>query len=393
VATVVGQDGDRRSGFSLQYRPEVNRWMFGAATHDTDVAPLVYANSLQPPKLGAWTHLTGVYDRPARQLRLYVNGEHVGTRDNVLLWAASGGFTIGRGKDKGAPAGFFPGRIDDVTTDMGVVPPAEIRARAGWPAPSGGQFARFVNDSGDHYSANATTDFPEPFGPVPAGYRFEGPLGMMLTAEQPGTHRLYACLAAGGDEFTSTDPACEGHAKITDLGWAYDAPQTATVPLFRCLHQDERFDSNLADCEGQVVDAPLGHLVAYAPLTRYFHPRVAEHTVTAGSTPPGYRREGTLGLVARTEEPGTQRLMSCMDGVDQFLSLDQECGGKTVQRAAGWVWTQAPPGRASRALYQCAITTGPTAGQLFASLDPNCEGRTLRGQLGHVLVALPGPVA
>jgi hypothetical protein len=394
AATVIGQDGDRRSAFALQYRPEVNRWMFGAATHDADSVPLVYASSLQPPKLGTWTHLTGVYDYPARQLRLYVNGEHVGTRDNVLLWATAGGFTIGRGKDKGAPAEFFPGAIDDVTTDLGVVPDTEIRARAGRPAPSGGQLGRFINESGEHYSAYATTGALDQFGPVPAGYRFEGPLGMMLTAEQPGTRRLYACLA-GTDEFTSSDPACEGQSKIADLGWVYVSPPEgrATVPLHRCLVQGEHFDSNNADCGGYTVDVTLGHLLAYAPLTRYFHPRVAEHTATASATPPGYRRELALGLVAMTAEPGTRQLVSCVDGVDQFLSLDPACEGKTVQGKAGWLWSQPPPGQASRPLFQCVVTAGPMAGQQFTSIAPDCEEQTVRGPLGHVLVTSPGPTA
>ncbi|MEU4746200.1 LamG domain-containing protein, partial [Actinosynnema sp. NPDC023658] len=54
VATVVSQDGDRNSGYVLQYRPELNRWVFGAHTADADGAPLVYAADLAAAKVYEW---------------------------------------------------------------------------------------------------------------------------------------------------------------------------------------------------------------------------------------------------------------------------------------------------------------------------------------------------
>ncbi|TCO59398.1 concanavalin A-like lectin/glucanase superfamily protein [Actinocrispum wychmicini] len=396
AATVLSQDGSRRSGYLLQYRPEVNRWVFGAAARDADNEPLVYANSLQPPVLGQWTHLTGVYDYPARQLRLYVNGELVGTRDNVLMWLGHGKFAIGRAKTNGTAAEYFTGAVDEVTTDMGVVADAEILARATRPAPSGGQVARMVNQAGDHYTATTTAGMYDKFTPVPPGYRFDAPLGTMLSAAGSNTRRLYACMRTNADEFTSVDPSCEGSGKVADLGWVFTTRPTdwPTVPLNRCRTAGgELFDSTSPDCEGQTVDRLLGYMVGYAPLTRYVHPRVVENTVTTGAVPPGYRFEGTLGLVAMTDEPGTAPLMSCMDGVDQFLSVGTGCGGKTVVGPVGRIWTSAPPGRASGVLYQCAVTSGAAAGQIFASRSADCEGQTVRGPLGYVLVAHPGPVA
>ncbi|MBP2322203.1 hypothetical protein JOF56_002588 [Kibdelosporangium banguiense] len=397
VATVLGQDGVQHSGFVLQYRPEVNRWIFGAAREDSasaDHTPLVYANSLQPPALNTWTHLAGVYDYPARQLRLYVNGEHVGTKDNVLLWTAWGSFSIGRGKANGVPSGFFPGAIDEVTTDLGVVSPDEIRRRAGWPEPPGGQFGRFIRTGGDHRSVLLGGDFFSKAGGLPPGYRFEKSLGMMLPSARPGTQRVYSCLADETDAFTSADPACEGKTKLGDLGWVYTQKPTGvtTVPLYRCLSNGERFDSYLADCEGQQVDVLIGHVLAYAPLARYYHPRIGEHDVTTRGTPPGYRYEGTFGLLAMSNEPGTQLVKSCVDGTDRFLSLDPACGGKTVYRDIGYIWTQPPAGQPSIPLYQCTLNSGPSTGQLFVSAEANCEGQTVRGQLGHVLRAAPPAV-
>src|SRR5262249_20297257 len=130
-ATVLAQDGLHASGFVLQYDKNVGRWIFGAATQDADGAELVYAYSPQAPAIGAWTHLAGVYDFAAGQLRLYVNGELVSVRDNASIPIADRSFTIGRALAKGTPSALFAGAIDDVQIDLGAAPDDEIRRRAG----------------------------------------------------------------------------------------------------------------------------------------------------------------------------------------------------------------------------------------------------------------------
>ncbi|MGX7824616.1 LamG domain-containing protein [Actinokineospora sp. 24-640] len=391
TATVLGQDGSRQSGFTVQYRPAVNRWMFGAATHDADNVPTVYAASVNPPALNRWTHLTGVYDLPARQLRIYVDGHLVGTRGNVLLWQANGGFSIGRGKVNGLPAEFFPGAVDEVTTDLGVARDHDILARASRPAPSGGHLGRFVNATGDHRSVDASSGFWDQFAPMPDQYKYEGPLGMLLDAEAPGTHRLYSCLA-GTDSFTSTAADCGGSTKLADLGWAYTQPPAgvSTAPLHACRFGQERGDSMDPACEGGTADGVLGHLLAYAPLVRYLDSRRPDHAATTSGMAPGYRREGTLGLLARSaSEPGTQKLQSCLSGNDRFLSTDPTCGGATVVHTVGGIWTAPPPGLQSQALYQCQASPN----NRFEAASPTCDGRPVLGLLGYVLTAVPAPGA
>jgi concanavalin A-like lectin/glucanase superfamily protein len=126
VQTVVAQDGTRMSGFVLQYRPTLDRWVFGAWTGDRDDAELVLASAGAPAVAGEWTRLTGVYDHVAGELRLYVNGQLAGSQDGVTLWPATGGLTIGRGLQNGAPAQFFTGAVDEVRTQLGIVPDSEI---------------------------------------------------------------------------------------------------------------------------------------------------------------------------------------------------------------------------------------------------------------------------
>jgi hypothetical protein len=113
-ATAVSQDGGRSSGFFLQYSRSDDRWAFSRTSADADGAPGVRALSQAPPRLGEWTHLTGVYDAAAEELSLYVNGRLESTVRFTQPWDATGPLAIGRAKIKGAPADFWPGDIDDV---------------------------------------------------------------------------------------------------------------------------------------------------------------------------------------------------------------------------------------------------------------------------------------
>ena len=360
----------------LQYRPALKRWVFGLTTEDADTAPLVYASSLLPPKLNQWTHLTGVYDHPARQVRLYVDGQLVGTKKDVGMWRANNGFTIGRGRANGQPVDFFPGALDEVQTDQWAVPADEIVRRATWPAPVTGQLGRYISQTGDHYTGSTAT-------PPRAGYRFEFTLGTLVATEQPSTHLLYAC-ADGADSFTSKDAACEGKVKLGDIGRVYTQQPTnlATVPVYRCNDNGDRFESRHAECEGKASEGLLGYTVGYATLTRYAF--TYDHWSTVDGTRPGYKYEGPQGQLALTAEAGTTSLMSCLDDGDQFLSLEANCEGKQVIGSAGRIWTAAPAGGPSRQLYRCLLGT-----QRFISTQANCEGLVLDRPLGYVLVNPP----
>ncbi|MFF5718279.1 hypothetical protein [Streptomyces buecherae] len=101
---------------------------------------------------------------------------------------------------------------------------------------------------------------------APAGYRLEGSLGGLYTAPVQGAHALYSC-ADRGDHYVSTQANCEGsgYTFVGRLGWAYSTPPAgvATLPLYRCLTRPDRqhFETNDANCEGQIVEGLLGHTV------------------------------------------------------------------------------------------------------------------------------------
>ncbi|WP_162907607.1 LamG domain-containing protein [Allorhizocola rhizosphaerae] len=373
VSTILSQDGDRNSGFVLQYRPGLDRWVFGQATSDSDGAPLVYAHSLLPPTLNQWTHVAGVYDYPARQLRLYIDGKLAGTRDNVAMWQFKGKFVLGRAKENGASTGHFHGLIDEAHAALGVIGEAALAQRAGWPQPPADQLGRFINTAGERYT-DSTSAKPRP------GYRFHAALGMPAP-EGPDTVMLRLCQS-GADHFTAT--ACGSATHVYDIGRVYTTPpaSTPTVPLYQCTTGTDRFDSRDANCLGATKLGVLGHIVAYAALARYYLP-AQDHFTTIHDTPPTYRYEARHGYLGLTQPAGTVWLYSCTDAGDQFVSLDPACEGKTLISQLGTLWSQPPAGKPSTPLYRCLIN-----GQRFTSPRADCGGFTPDGLLGHILTEL-----
>jgi hypothetical protein len=381
LATAVAQDGTKMSGFVLQYRPQLDRWVFGGPARDADDASLAYAVSARAPAVNEWTHLTGVYDHASHRVRLYVDGQLSGTRENTTLANATGGLSLGRGLFHGAPAEFFPGVLDEVRTEQGIASPAAIQVRAGWAAPPAGQLGRYFDAAGRHYTDS--TDKP-----VRAGYHFEGTLGLAAAAG-PNTQMLYACRA-GEDGFTSPQADCEGQTRLGEIGLVYtrQPANLPTQPLYRCVFAAGHMDSRHADCEGTTVEMLLGYTVAYAPLARYYSSYGTDHWTSVHGTAPGYLLENTLGWLSRTALPGTQPLQSCLDGTDEFASLDTACEGRTVVTTAGYVYTAAPAGLDTVPLYRCLVN-----GQRFLSRSTTCEGYTVDRLLGYIPTAPPVTVA
>ncbi|MGM1063326.1 S8 family peptidase [Saccharothrix sp. Mg75] len=98
---------------------------------------------------------------------------------------------------------------------------------------------------------------------APAGYGVEGSLGRLLTAQAPGTHPLYRCVAGGWDNFTSYDPNCEGQARVGLLGYAHDAPTAGAHPVYRCVVRGsgDHMESPDPNCEGQFTEGGLGYFL------------------------------------------------------------------------------------------------------------------------------------
>ncbi|MET8154806.1 LamG-like jellyroll fold domain-containing protein [Sphaerisporangium sp. NPDC005289] len=115
-SSVLSQSGDRNSGFQLYYSSTYNRWIFGKYATDVDGTALSRAISDTEPQLGVWTHLTGVYDAPAKQVRLYVNGtlQQTAAAFPYTPWNTNGPLQVGRTKWEGGFHENFAGDVDDV---------------------------------------------------------------------------------------------------------------------------------------------------------------------------------------------------------------------------------------------------------------------------------------
>jgi concanavalin A-like lectin/glucanase superfamily protein len=125
--TVVSQDGTARSAFYFQYWHSGDRWALVTPAGD-NVSPTTFgvATSTATPVLNQWTHLTGVYDAGAHQLRLYVNGELQGTASGVTVWRGNGPLRIGQA----ITGNHVPGQISDVRVWNRVLSAGEVAPMA-----------------------------------------------------------------------------------------------------------------------------------------------------------------------------------------------------------------------------------------------------------------------
>lgn len=126
--TIVAQDGTQVSGFYLHYNKDAKTWAFVRTANDaSNPSGWFTATAAQPPRIGAWTHLAGVYDATARTLTLYVDGVPQPKVGDVPAWAAKGPLTIGRATSN---VDRFHGAIADVRVYARPLADAEIAALA-----------------------------------------------------------------------------------------------------------------------------------------------------------------------------------------------------------------------------------------------------------------------
>jgi len=114
-SVALAQEGSAASGFYLMYDAESSRWclrMPRADRREVDVIEAC-ANGFATP--GRWSHLVGVYDPAARQVRIHVNGVRAGTAAHPgMMWRALGYFYMGRGRHSGGEFYRWQGSIDEV---------------------------------------------------------------------------------------------------------------------------------------------------------------------------------------------------------------------------------------------------------------------------------------
>ncbi|WP_158307272.1 LamG domain-containing protein [Kribbella flavida] len=377
--TVLSQNGPQASGFELRYRGDNHKWSFSVPTGATTTAVV---DSDQLAQAGTWTQLTGVYDHAAGHLRLYVDGQQEGGFVPAQSAATAGGaFRVGAGQQAGGPATPFLGQIDDVHVWTGARTGDQVLSEYGAPVSSrpsryGAQLARFTNTNGLRIVTN---------GPVPPGSHYEASLGVPAPAGTPGTRTIYSCRNNTRDYFLDLD--CADHANLGAVGqfWISKPDGVDSVPVYRCyIYNVAHFASTDAGCEEKgEMEFLLGYTKAYAGLVRHVASGYPyDHVSSTRALPGGPKPEGTLGYLSMTEQPGTTAWMQCTTGADVFSSVDPACEGKTVIGSSGYVWTEPPAALTSRQVFRCLAGWN----ELFDSTDPNCEGQTVDRPLGYVVV-------
>ncbi|GGQ23043.1 hypothetical protein GCM10010140_61820 [Streptosporangium pseudovulgare] len=135
----LAQDGAHQSGFQLGINPSGQPEFKMPSTDTAGDGGGVWrsARGSSPLPLGAWTHLTGVYDQPTGQLRLYVGGQLAGTVSGVSAWQASGALQIGRSKYNDAQVNRWPGGIDEVRLHQRALSDQEVPQLTSGGNPSG----------------------------------------------------------------------------------------------------------------------------------------------------------------------------------------------------------------------------------------------------------------
>ncbi|SES46330.1 Concanavalin A-like lectin/glucanases superfamily protein [Actinokineospora terrae] len=125
--TVFGQDANRTSTFSVQYRGDTGKWAIVVPSTDADNPATTVVSGAETAAVGEWQHLTLTYDAPNRQVRLYVNGLLAVARTGVSILDVDGAFAVGRAKVNGAFAAFFRGGVDDVRVFGSALTAGEVR--------------------------------------------------------------------------------------------------------------------------------------------------------------------------------------------------------------------------------------------------------------------------
>ncbi|MFU8853054.1 LamG-like jellyroll fold domain-containing protein [Micromonospora sp. SL1-18] len=126
-SVALTQVGAHASTFTLYYSSYYKHWIFNRTPADADADNYTRAVSTTVPAVDTWTHLAGVYDAPAQQIRLYVNGVLEATTAFTFPWAGAGGLQIGRSKVNSVLGEYFAGDIDAVKAYDRVLLPGELQ--------------------------------------------------------------------------------------------------------------------------------------------------------------------------------------------------------------------------------------------------------------------------
>ncbi|WP_037625585.1 LamG domain-containing protein [Streptomyces aureus] len=124
-STFISQNGTTNNGFQLYFSSGAQSWAFGR--HSTDTSSAVWRATYGTKAVaGRWTHLVGIYDATAKEIRLYVDGKLAATTDwTYSPWNATGPLQLGRKLASGTYGEYTNGAISNVRIYPYALPPAD----------------------------------------------------------------------------------------------------------------------------------------------------------------------------------------------------------------------------------------------------------------------------
>ncbi len=126
ASVALAQEGTAASGFYLMYEADGARWCMRMPRADLAKTEVVEACAAGATP-GRWTHLVGVYDAPAKQVRLHVDGRRAAVAAHPgPAWRALGYLDLGRARHSGGQFYRWGGSLDDVVLHDNALPDNEI---------------------------------------------------------------------------------------------------------------------------------------------------------------------------------------------------------------------------------------------------------------------------
>ncbi|WP_367667004.1 LamG-like jellyroll fold domain-containing protein [Streptomyces sp. DG2A-72] len=134
--TAVSQAGSINAGFDLYHSSALGGWVFAREESNESTSAVVRAEQNACPsstpncaaaRLGQWSHVVGVYDYDAGQIRLYVDGVLKSTEAFTTPWLATGPVTLGHTLTPGGPGSLFKGDLDKVRMYDRTISDDEVR--------------------------------------------------------------------------------------------------------------------------------------------------------------------------------------------------------------------------------------------------------------------------
>ncbi|WP_412520610.1 LamG domain-containing protein [Actinomadura madurae] len=193
---LLAQSGTYQSGFVLGMHADgaaIFEWP--TVDNNTDGTPWQWAVDDAPLPLGEWSHLIGVYDKSAAQMRLYVNGELQATTNGVTPLKTNGPIQIGRSLYNGFFVNNWPGLIDDVKVFGRPLSDAQAQQLATGTTPTG-------TDLVAHWNLDEAQGAPRVYSPI-APWR--ATLYNGATLGRPGQVKTALDLDNTAHQYAATD--------------------------------------------------------------------------------------------------------------------------------------------------------------------------------------------